>query len=143
MISPPQLPWLTLLPTVPRTLPTLAAAALLAACSSVNPLHDGDRHSYVQEEGLTGPDSAHVVQGRIYQGMPVEHAVAALGPPDRRDTTTTDGQPRVRLTYRARPNAFDPGNLARAYVVAEAGRVAEWENLSLIPRFDAYYEGGM
>jgi hypothetical protein len=101
------------------------------------------RGAYVQENNLTAKDSLHVVQGRIYRGMPIEHALAALGTPSESDTSTADGVRRIRYTYRARPNAFDPGNLHRAHVFAEDGAVTEWENLEKVPRFDAYYEGGM
>lgn len=118
-------------------------AGLLTACASVNMLQNTDRRAYVEEQGLTGTDSVHVVEGRIYQGMSAEHALVALGPPDESDTTATQNGPRVTYTYRARPNAFDPGNLPRAHVYAEAGAITSWENLDKIPRFDAYYEGGM
>ena len=49
----------------------------------------------------------------------------------------------MEYLYTARANAFDPGNLPRAYVYAQDRAVAHWENLDRIPRFDAYYEGGM
>lgn len=129
--------------TVLRLLLFLVSAGLLAACASVNPMANPDRRAYVRENGLTGKDSAHVMEGRIYRGMLAEYALAALGTPNERDTTSTENGPRVRYVYRARANAFDPGNLARAYVYAEAGRVTGWKNLTRIPRFDAYYEGGM
>ncbi len=45
--------------------------------------------------------------------------------------------------YRSRPNAFDPGNVPRACVYAEEQTVTDWTGLDRIPRFDAYYEGGM
>ena len=126
-----------------RPLLILATAGLLTACASVNLAPNTDRRAYVEEQGLTGTDSVHVVQGRIYQGMAAEHALAALGAPDESDTTATKNGPRVKYTYRARPNAFDPGNLPRAYVFAEAGAITSWENVDAIPRFDAYYAGGM
>jgi hypothetical protein len=83
------------------------------------------------------------MEGRIYRGMPIDHALAALGPPAGQDTTTADGETRVEYMYRSRPNAFDPGNVPRAYVYAEEQTVTDWTGLDRIPRFDAYYEGGM
>jgi hypothetical protein len=126
----------------------LVATVALAACSttggSLSSLFGNERASYVEENGLTGKDSVHVVQGRIYRGMPINHAVAALGPPRRRDTVeTSSGALRVEYLYTARANAFDPGNLPRAYVYAQDRTVADWKHLDRIPRFDAYYEGGM
>ncbi|MFB6272720.1 MAG: hypothetical protein ABEL51_07485 [Salinibacter sp.] len=126
----------------------LVAALVLAACGSMGgsfgSMFSDGRASYVQENGLTGKDSVHVMEGRIYRGMPIEHALAALGPPTRQDTsTTTDGRRQVAYLYKARANAFDPGNLPRAYVYAVDQAVTDWENLDEIPRFDAYYEGGM
>jgi len=121
---------------------------MLTACGStgesMSAMFSDGRGSYVEEQGLTGKDSVHVMQGRIYRGMPVEHAVAALGPPTRRDTSTTaDGRPRVEYMYEARANAFDPGNRRRAYVYAVDRAVTDWKDLDQIPRFDAYYEGGL
>lgn len=107
-------------------------------------LTDDRRESYVREHELSETDSVHVMEGRIYRGMSIDHALAALGPPDGQDTTTTaDGQRRVEHLYKARPNAFDPGNLPRAYVYAMDQKVTDWTDLDKIPRFDAYYEGGM
>jgi len=121
----------------------LSIAGLFGACATLDSMVRHGRGAYVQENNLTAKDSLHVVQGRIYRGMPIEHALAALGTPSESDTSTADGVRRIRYTYRARPNAFDPGNLHRAHVFAEDGAVAEWENLEKVPRFDAYYEGGM
>jgi hypothetical protein len=126
----------------------LSTILVLAACGSaggsLSSMFSDGREAYVQENGLTGKDSVHVMEGRIYRGMPIDHALAALGPPARQDTTTTaDDQMRVEYLYQARANAFDPGNLPRAYVYAQNQEVTDWENLTKIPRFDAYYEGGM
>ena len=123
---------------------TLVLAACGSAGGSLSSMFSDGRESYVQENGLTGKDSVHVMEGRIYRGMPIDHALAALGPPTRQDTTTTaDDQRRVEYLYKARANAFDPGNLPRAYVYAQDQEVTGWKNLNKIPRFDAYYEGGM
>ncbi|WP_233993901.1 hypothetical protein [Salinibacter altiplanensis] len=122
----------------------LVSAGALAACATTaGPLFDDKRESYVQENDLSGKDSVHVREGRIYRGMPINHALAALGSPTGQDTTTTDGETRVEYMYRSRPNAFDPGNVPRAYVYAEEQAVVDWRGLDKIPRFDAYYEGGM
>lgn len=126
-----------------RLLVLLALAGLFAACVTIDSMLNRQRQAYVQKNGLTGKDSVHVIRGRIYQGMPSKHALAALGTPSTSDTTTTRDGPRIRYVYRARPNAFDPGNLRRAYVYALSGRVTGWENLDKIPRFEAYYEGGV
>jgi len=122
----------------------LLTTGVLAACGTAGgALFDDGRESYVQENALSGKDSVHVMEGRIYRGMPIDHALTALGPPAGRDTTTADGQTRIEYMYRSRPNAFDPGNVPRAYVYAEEQTVTDWANLDKIPRFDAYYEGGM
>lgn len=126
----------------------LSATLALAACSttsgSLGSMFSDGRKSYVQENGLTGKDSVHVMEGRIYRGMPVEHALASLGPSNSQDTTTTpDGRTRIEYMYQSRGNAFDPGNLPRAYVYAIDEKVTDWKNLDQIPRFKAYYEGGM
>ncbi len=122
-----------------------AAAVLLTACGSASSLFtDGGRESYVRKNDLSGKDSVHVMEQRIYRGMPISHALAALGPPHRQDTTTTaEGRTQVEYVYQARANAFDPGNMSRAYVYAQDQAVTDWKNLNQIPRFDAYYEGGM
>ena len=121
------------------------AVVFLAACGTTTSLlNDDRRQSYVQENELTGKDSVHVMEERIYRGMPIDHALAALGPPSTQDTTTADdGSLRVEYMYRARANAFDPGNLHRGYVYAQDEQVTGWKDLNKIPRFDAYYEGGM
>jgi hypothetical protein len=103
----------------------------------------GERKTYVRENELSGTDSVHVMQKKVYEGMPVEHALAALGPPNEADTTSTDTGVRVEYLYRARANAFDPGNVPRGYLYAMNGRVTDWEGLNRIPRLDAYYEGGL
>ena len=122
----------------------LSVAGILAACgTTVNSVLNDDRETYVEDNELTGKDSVHVMEGRIYRGMPIDHALAALGPPTRQDTTTTADGTRVEYMFRSRPNAFDPGNLPRAYVYARHQQVTDWEDLDKIPRFDAYYEGGM
>ena len=122
----------------------LLAVGLLGACATAGgALFDDGRGSYVQQNALSGKDSVHVMEGRIYRGMPIDHALAALGPPAGQDTTTADGETRVEYMYRSRPNAFDPGNVPRAYVYAEEQTVTDWTGLDRIPRFDAYYEGGM
>lgn len=122
----------------------LAATGLLAACgTTAGSMFDDGRESYVQDNELSGKDSTHVLEGRIYRGMPIEHALAALGSPTSQDTTTTEEGTRVEYMFRSRPNAFDPGNVHRAYVYAEDETVVDWKDLGKIPRFDAYYEGGM
>lgn len=122
----------------------LSATGILAACgTTANSMLNNERKSYVQENELTGTDSVHVMEGRIYRGMPIDHAFAALGPPNSQDTTSSEDGIRVEYMYRSRPNAFDPGNIHQAYVYAEDQEVTDWQDLDKIPRFDAYYEGGM
>ena len=101
------------------------------------------RESYVRENNLSGTDSVHVMQQRVYEGMPAEHALAALGSPNGSDTTSADDGIWIEYLYRARANAFDPGNLPRGYLYARDGRVTGWKGLDRIPRLDAYYEGGL
>lgn len=122
----------------------LSATGVLMACgTTAGSMFDDGRESYVEDNDLTGTDSVHVVEGRIYRGMAVDHALAALGPPDGGDTTRSENGTRIEYRFRSRPNAFDPGNVHRAYVYAEAQKVTDWKDLDKIPRFDAYYEGGM
>jgi len=122
----------------------LITALIGAGCGATGgSMFSDGRSAYVQQNELTRKDSVHVVQGRIYRGMPIEHALAALGPPNSQDTTTTEEGVRVEYLYRSRPNAFDPGNVPRAYVYAVERTVTDWTGLEKIPRFDAYYQGGM
>lgn len=122
----------------------LALALGLAACTAANEMMvDRDREAYVQENDLTGKDSAHVVEKKVYRGMPVEHALTALGSPNGSDTTATEDGQRIRYVYQSRGNAFDPGTSNRGYLYATDGTVTDWENLDKIPRLDAYYEGGL
>jgi hypothetical protein len=122
---------------------TLLGAGCGAAGGSMTSMFSDGRAAYVKETDLTRKDSVHVVEGRLYRGMPIEHALAALGPPNSQDTTTTEEGVRVEYTYRSRPNAFDPGSVPRAYVYAVEQKVTDWTGLEKIPRFDAYYKGGM
>jgi hypothetical protein len=128
-----------------RPILLLAATLFVTACGTTGYLSGNDRQEdYVRKHTLTEKDSLHVMEGRIYEGMPINHALAALGPPSRQDTTTAaDGSTRIEYMYRARANAFDPGNLHRAYVYATNQTVSGWKDLNKVPRFDAYYEGGM
>ena len=131
---------------LPLFLLLLSGTGVLAACATTattDAMFNEGRRSYVQDNDLTEKDSVHVLEGRIYRGMPIDHALAALGPPAGQDTTTTEGDMRVEYMYRSRPNAFDPGSVHRAYVYAEDRTVTDWKGLDKIPRFDAYYEGGM
>jgi hypothetical protein len=132
-----------LIETVHRFL-LLTLALGLVACTATNKMmFDQERKNYVQENELTEKDSVHVVEQKVYRGMPVEHALAALGTPNRSDTTATEEGPRIRYVYESRPNAFDPGNKHMGYLFVRDGRVTDWEDLKKIPRLDAYSEGGM
>ncbi len=116
----------------------------LTACGSMNEMaFDQNRKTYVQENELTRKDSVHVLDQEVYRGMPTEHALAALGPPDERDTTATENSRKIRYVYESGPNAFDPGNLKEGYLYTEDGAVTDWEDLDKIPALDAYYEGGL
>lgn len=126
-----------------RLLPVLLALLFLAACSSTNQVFNRGTLDYIRKNDLSAKDSVHVINGRIYRGMPVKHAIASLGEPPERDTSSWDGGTQLKLMYRSRPNGFDPGSIHKAYVYAANGTVSRWENLEKIPRFDAYYEGGL
>lgn len=129
--------------TVHRFLLLILALGLVG-CTAANKMgFNQGRKDYVQEKELTGKDSVHVVEQRVYRGMSVEHALAALGTPNRSDTTATEEGPRIRYVYESRPNAFDPGSKHMGYLFVREGRVTDWEDLDKIPRLDAYYEGGM
>ena len=127
-------------------LSVLAGLLFLTACSSTNSgvkrnMVGIDKSSYVEKKNLSSKDSSHIVDGRIYRGMPVKHAVAALGTPLNVDTSSWNGKTQTKLTYRARPRRTS-GYMKRAYVYAVNDSVTRWEGLEQIPRFDAYYEVG-
>jgi hypothetical protein len=135
---------------VSRTLLVLSFGLVLSlvlggnACTAVNNVvSDDGREAYVQENELTEKDSLHVLEQTVYRGMPVEHALVALGTPNQNDTTATEEGTQIRYVYVAGPNAFDPGNNPRGYLYATDGTVTDWKNLGEIPRLDAYYEGGL
>jgi hypothetical protein len=119
----------------------LTGIVLLTSCSTANEIRNRDKFSYVEDNNVSAKDSSHIVNGRIYRGMPVEHAIASLGRPLNRDTSHWNGQTQVKLTYRARPKRTR-GYMNRAYVYAVNDSVTNWKDLNTIPRFDAYYEIG-
>jgi len=122
-------------------LSALTGVLLLAACSTTNAVLKRDQLSYIQENNVSPEDSTHIIEGRIYRGMPVEHAIASLGRPVSRDTSSWKGKTQVTLTYRARPKSTQ-GYMKQAYVYAVNDSVSNWKDLNTIPRFDAYYEVG-
>jgi hypothetical protein len=73
--------------------------------------------------------------------MPVRHAIAALGQPRRVDSSSWNGNTKLKITYRARPKKTR-GYMKKAYVYAVNDSVTNWKDLNTIPRFDAYYEIG-
>ena len=123
----------------------LAPLLVVVGCASSEGLQE--RSAYVRANALSPKDSTYVLQQRIYEGMPAAHALAALGDPDRRDTTTAaDGRPRVQYVYRARLTSFDPRSdgfdpavVYEGIVSTENGRVVDWTGLHDIPQLRAYY----
>ena len=113
------------------------------ACASTNQVFNRGTLDYIRQNDLSARASVHVISGRIYRGMPVKHAIASLGEPTKRDISRWNGGPQVKLTYRSRPNGFDPGGTHKAYVYAANGTVTRWENLETIPRLDTYYESSL
>ena len=119
----------------------LASTLFLTSCSTVNEIRKRNELSYIRKNDVSAKDSTYIVSGRIYRGMPVKHAIAALGRPLTKDTTNWKGKRQVTLTYRARPSPTQ-GYMSRAYVYAVNDSVTNWKDLKTIPRFDAYYEVG-
>lgn len=123
----------------------LTSLLFLAACSSAsstsNAIFRRGAVSYIEENDVSAKDSTHIVNGRIYRGMSVRHAIAALGEPLNKDTSNWNGKTQLKLTYRARPDPTQ-GYMSRAYVYAVNDSVTNWRDLNTIPRFDAYYEVG-
>lgn len=123
----------------------LTSLLFLAACSSAsstsNAIFRRGAVSYIEENDVSAKDSTYIVDGRIYRGMPVRHAIASLGGPLTIDTSNWNGKTKLKLTYRARPKR-SRGYMNRAYVYALNDSVTTWKDLNTIPRFDAYYEVG-
>jgi len=124
----------------------LTGLLLLTACSATNNtlqrnISGRDQASYVESKNLSEKDSTHILEGRLYPGMPIEHAIAALGKPLNVDTSSWNGKTQTKLTYRARPKRTQ-GYMKRAYVYAVNDTVTNWKDLDQIPRFKAYYEIG-
>lgn len=122
----------------------LTGVVLLTACSTgsgTTAILNDHGSSYIQKNNVSGKDSTHIAAGRIYRGMPVRHAIAALGQPRRVDTSSWNGNTKLKITYRARPKKTR-GYMKKAYVYAVNDSVTTWEGLNTIPRFDAYYEVG-
>lgn len=123
----------------------LAPLLLFVGCASSEGLQE--RSAYVRANALSPKDSTYVLQQRIYKGMPVEHALAALGTPDRRDTTAVENSRlHVQHVYRARVTSFDPRSdgfdpavVYEGIVSTEDGRVVGWTGLHDIPQLRAYY----
>jgi hypothetical protein len=119
----------------------VTGVVLLVSCSTANEIRNRNELSYIKENNVSSEDSSYIVDGRIYRGMPVRHAIAALGQPLRQDTSKWNGKTQIKLTYRARPKG-NRGYMNRAYVYAVNDSVTTWKDLNTIPRFDAYYEVG-
>ena len=117
----------------------LAVALTLTACSSVRQsmfgvMDEKARMEYVQENGLTGRDSAAVAEGRVYRGMPEQHIQGALGSPDRVNTNVYRSGASTQYVYVSMANAGH-----RGYVYTdEDGKVTGWQNLHLIPRIHGH-----
>ncbi|PSQ97256.1 MAG: hypothetical protein BRD55_02940 [Bacteroidetes bacterium SW_9_63_38] len=96
---------------------------------------------YIRKNDVSAKDSSHIMEGELYRGMPVQHAIATLGEPLKTDTSSWKDGTQLKLTYRARPSSSG-GYMPRANVYATNDNVTRWENLDKIPRFDAYYRPG-
>lgn len=123
----------------------LTGVLLLTACSSVsstsNAVFKRGELSYIKKNDVSPKDSTHIVNGRIYRGMPVQHAITALGRPLSMDTSNWNGKTKLKITYQAQPTPTST-HIKRAYVYAVNDSVTNWKDLNTIPRFDAYYEVG-
>lgn len=117
----------------------LAVALTLTACSSVRQsmfgvMDEKARMEYVQENGLTGRDSAAVAEGRVYRGMPEQHIQGALGSPDRINHNVYRSGASTQYVYVSMANASH-----RGYVYTDGdGKVTGWQNLHLIPRIHGH-----
>ena len=123
----------------------LTGLLFLTACSSAsstsNAIFRRGAVSYIEKNDVSAKDSSYIVDGRIYAGMPVRHAIASLGTPLNVDTSSWNGKTQTKLTYRARPKRTQ-GYMKRAYVYAVNDTVTSWKKLDQIPRFKAYYRAG-
>jgi nitrous oxide reductase accessory protein NosL len=122
-------------------LAVVTGVLILTSCSTANEIRNPDKLSYIKKNSVSSQDSTYIIDGRIYRGMPVRHAIAALGKPLNKDTSSWNGKTQLTLTYRARPKPTR-GYMKRAYVYAVNDSVTNWKDLNTIPRFDAYYEVG-
>ena len=96
---------------------------------------------YIRKNDVSTKDSSHIMEGTIYRGMPVQHAIATLGEPLKTDTSSWEKGTQLTMTYRAQPRSSG-GHLDRAYVYAANDKVTRWKDLDKIPRFDEYYRPG-
>lgn len=120
----------------------LGTVLFVTACGGgTTMLLNYEQRRYVQKNDISGKDSTYIMEKRIYEGMPVQHARAALGRPHKIDTTTSSSRTELTLTYRAQPKPGG-GHLQRAYVYAVDDTVTRWKDLDRIPRFKSYYRPG-
>lgn len=119
----------------------LGTVLLLTACGGTTMMLNRDQVRYIRKNDVSAKDSTHIMNGEIYRGMPVRHAIATLGEPLRTDTSSSEEGTQLKITYRAKPRP-NAGHLDRAYVYATKDTVSRWEHLDKIPRFDAYYRVG-
>ena len=119
----------------------LGTAFFLTACGGTSMMLNRGKVQYIRHNDVSAKDSSHIMNGEIYRGMPVRHAIATLGEPLKTDTLNWEERRQLKITYRAQPNSSG-GHLDRASVYAANNKVTRWEDLDKIPRFDAYYRPG-
>ena len=120
---------------------TLGTVLFLTACGGTTMMLNREKVRYIRKNDMSAKDSTHIMNGEIYRGMPVRHAIATLGEPLKTDTSSWKGGTQVKMTYREDPQSTG-GYMARAYVYAANDKVTRWKDLDKIPRFDAYYRPG-
>lgn len=119
----------------------LGTVLFLTACGGTSMMLNREKVRYIRKNDVSAKDSTHIMNGEIYRGMPVRHAIATLGEPLKTDTSSWKKGTQLTMTYRAQPRSGG-GHLDRAYVYAANDKVTRWKDLDKIPRFDAYYRPG-
>jgi hypothetical protein len=106
----------------------LALAAAGCAGSYQSTLDELQR-TYVQSREVT-PENRRLIKNETVKiGWPRPHVEAAIGPPDRVNSTTTEGGQRLQLVYKSLVSQY-----REAYVYLQNGRVTAVQNAEEVER---------